>query len=99
MMLVARPDSIVFLTQSLLDFDYPALTFRMHPPPGTIVPEHPPVGSDLLALDLHESSRSKRNCRNSVTIITASSLGVSVDFFISITSVSAAHIARPRHGP
>jgi len=54
MMLVARPDSIVLLTQSLLDFDHPALTFRMHPPSGAIVAEHPPVGSDLLALDLYD---------------------------------------------
>jgi hypothetical protein len=54
MVLVAGPDSIVLLTQSLLDFDHPALTFRMHPSSGAIVAEHPPVGPDLLALDLHD---------------------------------------------
>jgi hypothetical protein len=53
-MLVAGPDRIVLLTQSLLHFDHSALTFRMHPPPGTIVAEHPPVGPDLLALDLYD---------------------------------------------
>src|SRR4051812_11978077 len=53
-MLVIGPDSIVLLTQSLLDLDHPTLTFRMHPPPGTIVTEHPPVGPDLLALDLDD---------------------------------------------
>ena len=53
-MVVVGPDRIVLLTQSLLDLDHPSLTFRMHPPPGTIVAEHPPVGSDLLALDLHD---------------------------------------------
>src|SRR3954466_14299735 len=54
MMLVARPDSVVLLTQSLLDFDHPALTFRMHPSSGAIVAEHPPVGPDLLTLDLYD---------------------------------------------
>jgi hypothetical protein len=37
MMLVAGPDGIVLLTQSLLDFDHPALTFRMHPSSGAIL--------------------------------------------------------------
>ena len=54
LMLVTRPDRIILLTQSLLDFDHPALTFRMHPSSGAIVAEHPPVGPDLLALDLHD---------------------------------------------
>jgi hypothetical protein len=53
-MLVARPDSIVLLTQSLLHFDHTALTFRMHPSSSAIVAEYPPVGSDLLTLDLHD---------------------------------------------
>jgi hypothetical protein len=53
-MLVAGPDSIVLLTQSLLDFDHPALTFRMHPSSGAVVAEHSPVGPDLLTLDLYD---------------------------------------------
>jgi hypothetical protein len=100
-MLVSGPDRIVLLTQSLLDFDHPALTFRMHPSSGAIVAEHPPVGPDLFTLDLYDED---------VVEIEAEmpqfgdhhhgeSFGVSVDFFISITSVNAAHIVRPRHGP
>ena len=54
LMLVTRPDRIILLTQSLLDFDHPALTFRMHPSSGAIVAEHPPVGPDLLTLDLYD---------------------------------------------
>src|SRR5262245_49125173 len=52
--LVVGPDGIVLPTQPLLDFDHPALTFRMHPSPGTIVAEHSPVGPDLLAFDLYD---------------------------------------------
>jgi hypothetical protein len=53
-MLVAGPDRIVLLPQSLLHFNHPALTFRMHPSSRAIVAEHPPVGPDLLALDLYD---------------------------------------------
>ena len=100
-MLVVGPDSIVLLTQSLLDLDHPALTFRMHSPPGTIVAEHSPVGSDLLALDLYDEDVVKIEAElpQFGDHHHGEFVGSSVDFFISITSVSAAHIARPRHGP
>jgi hypothetical protein len=34
--LLGRPDVVILLTESFLDFDHPALAFRMHPSSGPL---------------------------------------------------------------
>src|SRR4051812_7178715 len=72
----------------------------MHPLSGAIVPKHPPVGPDLLALDLHDQDvvKIKAELPQFGDHHDGKLVRTQRRFFHLITSVSAAQIAHVRRG-